>query len=751
MKKPLNKRFPRELKKNKGRYLAIFLLMTLTIIFGSGFLVASDSAKYTMEQDWKDNHVEDGQFTSFYELDEANLKTVTEQGAIVEKEFFKDFTINTNKGLNLRVYTNRSYINAVSVHEGKLPSNSDEIAIDRLFAKNTNILVGNSLELDGIKFKVVGTISMPDYSSLFKSNNTMVMDALHFGIAVVNADAFKSFANKNLIYRYSYYFNERDLGQNEIGNRNNEIRKKLAATKMLSSFVPAEDNQARTFCSNDFGGDIPMMKTLIFILITIMAFVFGIISNATIDEEAPIIGTLRANGYTKGEILKHYIALPVIVTIASAIVGNIIGYTLMVKPFAKIYYNSYCLAPLDIRWNLDAFILTTAIPIIIMLTTNYLMLRSKLSISPLRFLRKDLKKGTNKKPVKLPNWKFIHRFQTRIILQNKAIFLMLFIGIFFASLLLVFGLGLLPIVENYVDTVDKTMMSEYQYILKSPVEVDGGEKVTVVTFKTFYKLGNRDVDVTVYGLSENSKYFSSKRLPHDNSILLGSGFSGKLNYGTNDTITFTDSYDKKIKYNLKSSGIVDYNSGYAIFMSQNKLNKLLDKDVNYYNGYLSNKKMDINENYIAMTVTKSDMVNAAQQMTASMHEMMTMIKAFSVLIYIVLMYILTKVVIDKNAIYMSFMKVFGYESKEIRRLYLNASTFTVMISLILCLPLELQVMKALLVYAMSDIEGYLPFYLPWYLLIEVILAGMISYLTINIRHIRKVNRIRMGDALKNRE
>ncbi len=71
----------------------------------------------------------------------------------------------------------------------------------------------------------------------------------------------------------------------------------------------------------------------------------------------------------------------------------------------------------------------------------------------------------------------------------------------------------------------------------------------------------------------------------------------------------------------------------------------------------------------------------------------------------------------------SFMKVFGYESKEIRRLYLNASTFTVMISLILCLPLEIQVMKALLVYAMSDIEGYF----------------------------RKVNRIRMGDALKNRE
>jgi hypothetical protein len=35
------------------------------------------------------------------------------------------------------------------------------------------------------------------------------------------------------------------------------------------------------------------------------------------------------------------------------------------------------------------------------------------------------------------------------------------------------------------------------------------------------------------------------------------------------------------------------------------------------------------------------------------------------------MYLLTKVVIDKNALYISFMKVFGYDSREIRKLYLD--------------------------------------------------------------------------------
>ena len=40
MKNPLRKRLPRELKDEFGKYLVIFLFMTLTIGLVSGFLVA---------------------------------------------------------------------------------------------------------------------------------------------------------------------------------------------------------------------------------------------------------------------------------------------------------------------------------------------------------------------------------------------------------------------------------------------------------------------------------------------------------------------------------------------------------------------------------------------------------------------------------------------------------------------------------------------------------------------------------------
>ena len=43
MKNPLHKRYLRELKQDAGKYLVLFLFLTLTIGFVSGFLVADDS------------------------------------------------------------------------------------------------------------------------------------------------------------------------------------------------------------------------------------------------------------------------------------------------------------------------------------------------------------------------------------------------------------------------------------------------------------------------------------------------------------------------------------------------------------------------------------------------------------------------------------------------------------------------------------------------------------------------------------
>ena len=54
-----------------------------------------------------------------------------------------------------------------------------------------------------------------------------------------------------------------------------------------------------------------------------------------------------------------------IVTLLSALIGNILGYTVLKDVCAAMYYNSYSLPTYVTIWNADAFLLTTVIPILI--------------------------------------------------------------------------------------------------------------------------------------------------------------------------------------------------------------------------------------------------------------------------------------------------------------------------------------------------------------------------------------------------
>lgn len=108
-------------------------------------------------------------------------------------------------------------------------------------------------------------------------------------------------------------------------------------------YIPRYQNNAIQFTGDDIGGDQSMMLVLLYILIVIMAFVFAVTINHTITREAAVIGTLRASGYTRTELIRHYIFLPIMVSLVAAVIGNILGYTAFKYVAASMYYGSYSL------------------------------------------------------------------------------------------------------------------------------------------------------------------------------------------------------------------------------------------------------------------------------------------------------------------------------------------------------------------------------------------------------------------------
>ena len=746
MRNPLHKSLKKEFLRNRSRYISLSLVLILMIGVVTGFLSVAYSAKELLIKDQISSKVEDGQLAL---RDRMDVKTKTKLEALglkVYEQFYTEQSVS--RDTMVRVYRKRFDINRATLHEGRMPNKQTEIALDRLFALKNGYSIRDTIRMSGKSMTITGLISVPDYTSLIQKNSDMMMDPIHFGIAIVTDTGFQTLSTDRMVYSYSYYLDDRELNDFQKQKRADDIQEIcIREGAVLENLLTAQMNQAISFLPNDMGSDIPMVQTLLYIILMILAFIFVVISQTMIEEQASVIGTLLASGYTRRELLQHYMMLPTILIIVCAGIGNLIGYTLFPNLFTDMYYSNYCLPPLSIQPVWEALLSTTVMPFIFMMLILYVLLKRRLRLSPLRFLRKDLRRHRQRRYIPLHGSSFFQRFRIRIILQNKGSYLVLFLGIIFASFLLMFALILTPSMEQYIRNLEADSRCDYQYLLKAPVQADG-EKVTLTSLKAYYVGGDLDLDVTLYGLGPNSGYYTDMTLSSDpKSIVISSDFASKMSLQVGDAITLRNPYRDKA-YSFTIQDIYPYNTGFSAFMPRNQLNQLLHEDHTYFNGYLSNQPLDIEEAYVQSVVTRSDLVKINEQMTQAFSQLLPVLTSVSIAIYLVVLYILTRLVIDRNAISMSFLKVMGYTAKEIRSLYLHATTLVVLASLTAALPLCNIALRYLMKFAFMKFTGNLSVYIPGYVYFLVFVTGGVAYLFIKALLTRRIEQMELGYALK---
>ena len=674
MKNPLWKRLPRELKSDFGKYIVIFLFMTLTIGFVSGFLVADDSMLAAYDESFEKYNIEHGNFTLSSRIEDSTISKIEEKGKVhICENFYRDEAVDADldgetEG-TMRIYQERTDMDLVCLMEGKMPAAKDEIAIDRMYADNNSLKVGDKLQIEGKELLVTGLVALSDYSCLFSNNSDMMFDAVKFGVAIMTEEGAEQFGTTHLEYRYSWQYEKEPVDDIQEKEMSEDFLDVLVKYANVTGFIPQYVNQAINFTGEDMGSDKAMMEVLLYILIAIMAFVFAVTTNNTITKEASVIGTLRASGYSRRELLVHYISLPVFVTILASVFGNILGYTVFKGTCADMYYGSYSLPTYETRWNADAFVLTTVVPVLIMLGINLVLISRKLRLSPLKFLRHDLSTSKRKKAMRLPNLKFFNRFRLRIILQNKSSYFTLFVGIFFANVLLLFGMMMVPLLDHYQQVTVESMLAPYQYILNVPEEPDEDEKYTVLGM--IQKLltpsletdtesaekfcmesmknvvpGKEGESITVYGISDDSAYVSEE-MPED-GVLISDGYSEKYKVKAGDTILLKEAYGKQ-EYELTVKGIFQYPGALSVFMSMGEFREIFGKSDDYFNGYFTKEEItDLDEDLIATTITEDDLTKISRQLDVSMGNMFQLINVFAIVLFALLIYLLTKRIIEKN-------------------------------------------------------------------------------------------------------
>ncbi|MDO4169772.1 MAG: FtsX-like permease family protein [Lachnospiraceae bacterium] len=782
MKNPLRKRLLRDLKSEFGKYFVIFLLITATIGFVSGFLVADGSLMNAYRSSFTKYNIEDGHFITTNKLSNYEQDSIEKSDITLYDNFYVEKEL-TNDSI-LRIFSNRDKINKVCLMEGKLPTKEHEIAIDRMYADNQKITIGDTLESEDTVWTVTGLVALSDYSALFSDNNDSMFDAVKFGVAIVTKKEFNNLGKKQLQYCYSWKYEHKPANEIEEKKVSEDLMKVVNKEVTLNSFVPQYQNQAIQFTGEDMGSDRAMMIILLYIIMTIMAFVFAITTNNTIVKEANVIGTLRASGYTKQELLRHYLTMPMLVSFTGAVIGNIIGYTIMKHVCVNMYYGSYSLPTYVTLWNAEAFLLTTVVPLLFMLVINLIILSRKLALSPLKFLRRDLSRTKQQRVVHLNHrLPFFSRFRLRILFQNISNYCILFIGILFANLLLIFGLALPAVLNHYQTEIEKNLLCKYQYMLQMPIELasfDTTDKdfdimnlstsslLPAMFFKYSVETTNSDAEkfsayslktldtkykseeILLYGINTNSRYIDLNLKKND--VYISSAYAEKYQLEIGDIISLKESYEDA-KYQFKITGIYPYEGGLCLFMKQKKLNHTFDFDEDTFSGYFSNSEItDIDEKYIGSTITLDDLTKISRQLNVSMGQMMYLVDGFAILIFIVLIYLLSKMIIEKNEQSISMVKILGYNNKEISQLYIMSTSIMVILFLLLSLPIESMIMEYLFrTIMLESMTGWITYYISPMIYVKMFVLGICTYGMVALLEFRKIQKVPMDTALKNIE
>jgi len=768
---PLLKRIPRELLGDWRKYFVVSLFLVLTIGFVSGMYVANESMMTAADEGVSKYRLENGHFELKYQADRKQFSDVIDFKAasvqVYENFCRNEEEDNNNDGISdgtVRVYAKNDAVNLACLMEGSFPETEDEIAIDRMHADNAEIKVGDAITVGGQHFTVAGLIAYVNYSTLHEKNTDLIFDALKFDVAMVTESGFERLSQP-VHYTYAWRYGEEPKDEKEEKSLSDDFLKELLAQTIaegneIEDYIPRYANAAINFATDDMGSDKAMGGVLLDILIVIIAFIFAITISNTIAKESQTIGTLRASGYSKGELVFHYLSMPVIVTLISAGVGNILGYSVFKGVVVSMYYNSYSLPVYQTIWNPDAFFKTTLIPVLLMFVINLLVIIKMMQHTPLQFLRHDLKKAKHKKAMRLPPWTFFARFRLRIIFQNIPNYIILFGGIFFIMVMLAMAVGMPDTLQFYKENAADMMFAKYRYVLKSYEDKEGNvfgtrnEDAEKFNMHSLQKVSAAlEEEVSVYGIADNSRYVriaDLKSLKED-EVYISEPFREKYGLKTGDTISLDEKYEDK-QYLFTIAGIYDKCQSITVFMSMQNYRAVFDCEEEEFSGYMSDSEItDIGEENIATVITERDITKMCDQLEHSMGAYMKYFEVLCVLLSAVLIYLLTKIIIEKNENAISMAKILGYESREIARLYLLSTTVVLLITEAVSTVLGAFVMSVAWKMIMSGYSGWFTFMIESGGYAKMFVFVLIGYLIVLVFDFRRIKRIPMDEALKNVE
>ena len=518
----------------------------------------------------------------------------------------------------------------------------------------------------------------------------------------------------------------------------------------LTSFILKEDNLR----IGGAAGDIEINKTIGLvagvIVIILFAYVLSVFVINQIREESSTIGALYALGVKKRDLMRHYIFMPTAISLFGGICGTAVGLSGLGSSWQTSDSYSYYSIPVFDKF-IPGYLIVYALvmPPAVSIIVNFLVINKSLSRTALSLIRNE-QKASKGRDIRLPDMPFMRKFMVRQMLRERRTVLTIIVGLSVSLMIFMMGLNCYVLCRNMGERPVEDTRYRYMYTYKYPSDEvpEGGEAVFITSLQK--EAFGYTLDITVMGIDDDNPYIDVDTVKGRDSIVISDAVATKYSIGTGDILVLEDKSDD-MYYAFKVEGIAPYSSGLTVFMDIDSCRELFGEDDDYYNAVMSDRKLDIDEGRLYSVTDKADIEKAAGVFVDLMAPLYTLLITMSTVIFCLVMFLMTSVMIDRASFGISLMKIFGFRGKEVKRLYLDGNRIAVMLGSLVSIPLAKIITDKLFPMFVSNVACGLYLDFEWYYYLIIYFAILAIYGLVSLLLTGKLSRMTPAEVLKNRE
>ena len=612
-------------------------------------------------------------------------------------------------------------------------TDSNEIHLGLGFTDAHNIKMFDRVDviLNGQRHSLVvnGTAMSPEYVYVIPDAGMLYPDKAAFDIAYLDvADLERMSGQEGIVNRVSF--------QLEPGIKFEDVRGALSDRLKnygLTRLYPQKDQLSYQIMDQEITQIHAMSTSVPSLFLLIAVVILYIMLRRMVEQERTILGTLKAFGFSGGQILIHYLQYGAFIGMAGGIPGAILGVFLSDYLF-EMYQEFFNVPDMQPVIMAEYYLLGILIAVITGTAAAFLGAKGLLRLKPAESMRAQAPLSVQETIV--DRLRIFRLFLTsrgmmslRYIFRNKlrSTFIILSIMLSFSLMAAIFSFNLM-VEQMLYDQFTKAQVYEMKAVFKTPVPVGGaisalrnidGVKSVEGIFEVpiLLKKDHRSAGCVLTGIREDSTLFyvvnsdNRRYRPPSGGMLITKNLADKLGIEKDDLVLLESAYGQE-DIQIRISDIVEQNFGSGCYMDIEAMAKLFRTDALASSLIFDPVDKQAGERIgeVLLTAANISSIENAANALATYRDMMDsysfiflIMAVMSVFIGFAVIYNISKVSLSERSRELATMRVLGITVRETAEVMATEHWFLLVWGLVLGIPMTFAIRHGLSANIASDL------------------------------------------------